>query len=473
PTGVTASVSAASDGLADDLDVSWTAPAADGGSPITEYTATASPGGATCTTTGATSCTISDLAPGTYTVAVVATNAFATSAASAASGSATVDEPGADIVSLVPARFFDSRPGEADFDGVGRPGQRIPTGGTIRVQIAGRGEVPADAVGVVANITAVNPSARGFVTVWDCVGDPPTASSLNYVAGQVVPNELVAKLSPTGELCVFSPAETDLLIDVVGSIEPESSLVSLAPRRFFETRPGEQTFDRAGEPGRRLEAGATARVQVTGRGGVAAGTAGVIANVTVVNPSGPGFVTVWDCAGDPPTASSLNYVAGQVVPNELVAKLSPTGELCVFSRSETDLLVDVVGLAPAGSDVLSLSPARFFDSRPGQDDLDGGGRPEQRVSGGETVRVVIGGRGAVPASASGAIVNVTVVNPSGRGFVTVWDCVGDPPTASSLNFLERQTVPNELISKLSPAGVLCLVPSVETDLIVDVVGAIT
>ncbi len=70
--------------------VSWTAPADDGGSAITGYTVTASPGGQTCTTTGATECVVSGLTNGTaYTFTVVATNAVGDSSPSAASVSST------------------------------------------------------------------------------------------------------------------------------------------------------------------------------------------------------------------------------------------------------------------------------------------------------------------------------------------------------------------------------------------------
>src|SRR6185295_3048066 len=44
--------------------LAWTAPSSDGGSPITGYTATASPGGATCSNAGL-GCTIGGLANGT------------------------------------------------------------------------------------------------------------------------------------------------------------------------------------------------------------------------------------------------------------------------------------------------------------------------------------------------------------------------------------------------------------------------
>ena len=60
----------------DVVTVSWTSPADTGGTPITSYTATASPGGATCTV-ASTSCVFEDLSYGTdYTFSVVASNAF-------------------------------------------------------------------------------------------------------------------------------------------------------------------------------------------------------------------------------------------------------------------------------------------------------------------------------------------------------------------------------------------------------------
>ena len=62
--------------------ISWTAPFS-GGTPITSYTATISPGGLTCTTS-TTSCSVSGLTNGTtYSITVTATNGIGTSAPSA------------------------------------------------------------------------------------------------------------------------------------------------------------------------------------------------------------------------------------------------------------------------------------------------------------------------------------------------------------------------------------------------------
>jgi LPXTG-motif cell wall-anchored protein len=70
--------------------VSWSAPTSNGGSAITGYTVTSSPGGFTATTTGARTATVSGLTNGTpYTFRVVATNAVGGSPPSPASVAVT------------------------------------------------------------------------------------------------------------------------------------------------------------------------------------------------------------------------------------------------------------------------------------------------------------------------------------------------------------------------------------------------
>ena len=75
------------------VQVSWNAPVSDGGSPISGYTVTASPGGQICSTMGALTCTVTGLTNGTsYIFTVTATNSAGTSQPSESSDSVVPTE---------------------------------------------------------------------------------------------------------------------------------------------------------------------------------------------------------------------------------------------------------------------------------------------------------------------------------------------------------------------------------------------
>jgi hypothetical protein len=119
-------------------------------------------------------------------------------------------------VPLVPARLLDTRPGTTTIDGQhAGDGQRQP-GTTLELPITGRGNVPTNAAAAIINVTAVDATAPGFITVYPCDAPRPLASSLNYTTGNTIPNELVSKLSTTGTICLYTLSATDLIVDVTG-----------------------------------------------------------------------------------------------------------------------------------------------------------------------------------------------------------------------------------------------------------------
>ena len=243
---------------------------------------------------------------------------------------------------------------------------------------------------------------------------------------------------------------------------------ALDPVRVFDTRPdqpqGSVTVVQQKYGGSNI-----LQVKIAGTSGVPAGGAGAVSlNVTVVDPVAPGYVTVFPC-GAQPTVSSLNYVTGQTVPNAVIAPLSPDGEVCFYSQSDTHLIADVNGWFATGAGFAALEPSRVFDTR--------GGQPQgtvavaqSKVGGANVLKVKFTGASGVPASGAGAVsLNVTVVGPGGAGYVTVFPC-GVQPTVSSLNYVTGQTVPNAVIAPLSADGEVCFFSQVDTDLIADVNG---
>jgi len=157
----------------------------------------------------------------------------------------------------------------------------------------------------------------------------------------------MASLSSSGELCVFSFAETDVLIDINGYIDEVSSPSAFAPERFADSRTdgSADTIDGRFEATGRLAAGETWKIDVAGRGTIPeAGTVAALLNVAVINPAESGFLTVFPCDEQRPEASNVNYGPGDIVSNGVLAKLAFDGSVCVFTLAAADVLVDATGV---------------------------------------------------------------------------------------------------------------------------------
>jgi glucose/arabinose dehydrogenase len=246
------------------------------------------------------------------------------------------------LVSINPARVLDTRVGFTTFDGLQQGGGLRGAGSVTEVQIAGRLGIPSNAAAVVLNVTVTEPSAAGYVTVYPCGANPPLASNVNVVQGSTVAVMVVAKIGADGKVCIFTQSPAQLVADVDGYLPASTTYTPLLPARLLETRPGLTTVDGQAMGGGIRARGMVTTLQVTGRGGVAAGAKTVSLSVTVTNPVGAGFVTVYPC-GIIPLASNLNYVAGQTVANATIVKLGPGGTVCLFNSEATDLVVDVNG----------------------------------------------------------------------------------------------------------------------------------
>ncbi|MFI0433594.1 MAG: cellulase family glycosylhydrolase [Candidatus Nanopelagicales bacterium] len=116
---------------------------------------------------------------------------------------------------MAPVRVADTRVGE---ESVAFPAAKQPLRAmqTLTVPVAGLAGVPFDAAAVALNVTAVGPSAPGHLRVYPCGTELPNASTLNYPTGQNVANASLTRVGAGGAVCVYTVADTDVLVDVNG-----------------------------------------------------------------------------------------------------------------------------------------------------------------------------------------------------------------------------------------------------------------
>jgi hypothetical protein len=383
---------------------------------------------------------------------------------------------GAPTSTTFPTRILDTRHGYTTVDGQ-FAGLGAVTGGTaLNLTVAGRGNVPASGtVAAVLNVTATDATAPGYVTVWPTGVPLPNASSLNFVAGQTVPNLVFSGIGNNGDVSLFNSAgSTDLIADAEWYFGTASQLTALTPARVLDTRPGYTTIDGQFAGTGALGGGQQLNLRLAGRGGLpSTGLGAVVLNMTVTNPTAPAYVTVWPTGQNPPFASNLNFDAAQTIANLVVVGVGSSGQVSIFnSAGNTQLIADVTGWFPSGAQLTPLVPARLLDTRLGSTTTDGqfvGGGPLGAVA---SFDLNVTGRGGVPASGVSAVVlNLTAVVPSGTGYITVWPSGASRPNASNLNFTPGQSRSNLVIAAVGTGGKVSLFNSAGlTNAVVDVMG---
>lgn len=358
-----------------------------------------------------------------------------------------------------PERILDSRAGI----GLGSV-FRLGPGQSVDLPVAGQGGVPVGGAGAASmNVTVTGCDSPSYLTIWPAGEPRPTASNLNFVAGQTVPNLVISKLGHEGKISIFNAfGSTDVIVDLLGWFPMQNSYAPLVPSRVLDTRSG------VGAPAAKVGPGGIVPLVLRNRGGVPdrADIDAVVLNVTVTDPDDASYITVWPNGAPKPVASNLNMTSGQTVPNLVVAKVGDGGTVNLFNAyGSTHLVADVLGWFPMGSGFHALVPARILDTR------DGTGVPAAKVGEAGRVELQVAGRGGVPQHATSVVMNVTATEPDAASYVTVWPTEEPRPTASNLNTVPGLTVPNLVIAKLGAGGKVDLFNAFGTvHLIADVVG---
>jgi hypothetical protein len=241
---------------------------------------------------------------------------------------------------LNPFRLLDTRTGTGAAGPVG-------AGGTVTMQVAGVGGLPATGMSaVVLNVTVTSTAAAGFITVYASGTTMPQASNLNFVAGQTVSNLVMVKVGADGKITLYngSAGTVQLLADIsaytlAGTPVVPGALAITDPTRLLDSRTG----NGASGP---VPAFGVVSLQISGRGGLpATGIAAVVVNLTVTSPQGNGYITAYPSGTSLPGVSNLNFVTGQTVPNLVVVKVGSDGKINLYNGSAgtVQLIADIAG----------------------------------------------------------------------------------------------------------------------------------
>ncbi|MEW1865208.1 hypothetical protein AB0399_33325 [Streptomyces sp. NPDC088194] len=282
----------------------------------------------------------------------------------------TLDKAAATYVPDGPTRLLNTR------DGTGTNGTTtaVGAGKSVDLQLSGTHGVPtADVSAVVLNVTATASTTAGHLIVHPQGAALPTASSLNYQAGQTIANLVTVPLGSTGKVSFYNSAgSTHVIADIAGyylTNSPKSGGVfqslDSGPTRMLDTRDG--TGGAKGPVG----AGNSVDLQITGTQHIpSTDVSAVVLNVTAAAPTTGGHLTVYPHGIAVPSTSTLNFAAGQNVPNLVVVPVGADGKISIAnSAGRTQVVADVFGYFATGSE-LSLKAMDFASSTV---DASGGG----------------------------------------------------------------------------------------------------
>ncbi|WP_159400245.1 hypothetical protein [Streptomyces sp. XY431] len=243
-----------------------------------------------------------------------------------------------------PTRLVDTR------EGLGANLGQVPGWTSFPVQAAGLAGVPAGARAVALNVTVTDPQSDGHLTVYPGDRQAPSVSNLNFRRGQTIANAVIVPVDASGRIQVLNGAQgaSDVIVDVVGYYgDGGSSFVPVPPQRLQDTRnvPDGSILS---------QNYAYLRLSPSYRK-----FTGFVFNTTVTNTQADGHLTVFP---DPnsneqydngtaawpvkPNASTLNWKAGETVPNLVQADPGPNKIIDFMNSSggNVDLVVDMFGL---------------------------------------------------------------------------------------------------------------------------------
>lgn len=312
--------------------------------------------------------------------------------------------------------------------GIGASAGPRAAGSLTHFPVTGVGGIPATGVtAVLVDVTAVTTNASTTLTVYPSrTIARPDASTVSAAANQIISNTAVVPVPPsTGDLTVHSSAGgTHIVVDVQGyytdAANTGGGFVPVDHTRVVDTRTG-----LGGSTGT-VSAGQSRTFTFTG-GVIPAGASTAFLDLVVTGATVRGWIgtgtgnrSVMDYA----VGSTSHAVAVQLGSDGRATFTNNTGSPVHFAMTATGYFT---AGATTGTGLRTLTAARKLDTRAG------GGQP-LAVNG--TIDVALG----IPAGST-ALVNLTVLQNTGGGYLRAWPVGGAEPVPSLTTFPDPNTAP--------------------------------
>lgn len=359
-----------------------------------------------------------------------------------ASSTAVLVPADGQFVSVPITRVLDTR-----FGTGGVPTQPIPAGGTVTFPVAGVFGVPGDADSVVLTVSALNPTAVGYLTAYNADAGDPGVATVGIRASKATSQTATISVSDSGSVSLtnHSSAAVDAVASVFGYYtEPDAA----QPGDTYQGVPWNEIGGTYTIP-----AGSSQTVQVTGQAGVAAGADTAVLQVNTLNASTTGYLTAYATGSTDPNVSALSYFSDTSYRNLLYVPLSASGQVTFTNHGTASVGITVWArgyfLPP------SATPAGGEYSSVGSQMVYGTVTAGTQLAANASVSFQVTGTPDIPAAGVAEVTeDVIATNPSAIGNLAEGPAVGQTrPVTSFLNADEAFAgYDNGIVSALSPDG---------------------
>jgi len=185
-------------------------------------------------------------------------------------------------------------------------------------------------------------------------------------------------------------------------------------------------------------------------------------NFTVVPPGPLGSITVWPTGQAQPGTILLTSFDGRVKANAAIVAAGTSGGVSVYASQNTNLVIDVTGYFVPASNSSALA---FYPVAPCRT------VNPTYLTGGQTHAFSVAGSCGVPSAAQAYSVNITVQPTNGpMNVLYAWPTGQNQPASSTLNAPTGTTLANTAIVGAGTGGQINLLPTGNTNVVIDING---